>query len=723
MPVKMTLNQGKVPVKIYTEEIESKALEQLRNISQLPFIHHHVAAMPDVHTGIGATIGSVIPTKGAIIPAAVGVDIGCFVGETKIPLLDGTQSTLQELAEHGGEYWVYAINNQGQITGAKATARLTRNNALLMKVILDNDEEIVCTPDHQFMLRDGHWCEAKDLRPKTSLMPFYSRLDKEGYRLVRQPNGAEQRFHWVLARNGVLGEIFSFKGQKTIIHHIDFNRSNNHPNNLMFMGDKNHSAYHRLLVERNTHWQSLEFENQRKLALARKAQTKEGHEYFAKRGTRNITRYMMENPDHFRAATTNNGKRGKQTLVNYNKSNKGRAKSSEVAQHLLTIERQCPNCGEKFLGHLRLNLHKRWVHGYNHKVKSVEPVEQRQDVYCLTVPEYGNFALSAGVFVHNCGMNATRLSLTASDLPNSLKRVRLAIEEAVPVGFSMHKSIQAQNSTIKNLNPGLEKIIAQHPAIAKRLNNIHKTWSQQLGSLGGGNHFIELCLDENQNVWMMLHSGSRGIGNTIGTYFIDLAKKDMEQHWAQLPDRNLAYFSEGAKYFDDYVEAVHWAQEYALSNRREMMRLILEALHRELPPFTVTKEAINCHHNYVAIEEHFGEQVFLTRKGAIRAGEGELGIIPGSMGAKSYIVKGKGNSESFCSCAHGAGRKMSRTAAKRRFNREDMIMQTRGVECRKDKGVIDEIPGAYKSIDTVMENQNDLVEVVHTLKQVLCVKG
>jgi tRNA-splicing ligase RtcB len=544
MPVKMTLTKGKVPVKIYTEEIESSALEQLDNISQLPFIHHHVAAMPDVHTGIGATIGAVIPTKGAIIPAAVGVDIGCFVGETKIPLLDGTQLTLQALVERGGEHWVYAIDNQGQITGAKAIAKLTRNDAPLMKVILDNDEEIICTPDHQFMLRDGQWCEAKDLHPKTSLMPFYSCLEIES------------------------------------------------------------------------------------------------------------------------------------------------------------------------------NLHR-----YNHQVKSVEPLEQRQDVYCLTVPEYGNFALSAGVFVHNCGMNATRLSLTASELPDTLKRVRLAIEEAVPVGFDMHKSIQAQNSTIKNLNNGLEKIIEQHPTIAKMLKKIHKTWTQQLGSLGGGNHFIELCLDENQNVWVMLHSGSRGIGNTIGRYFIDLAKKDMEQHLIQLPDRNLAYFPEGAKHFDDYVEAVHWAQEYALSNRREMMRLILEALHRELPPFTVTKEAINCHHNYVAIEEHFGEQVFLTRKGAIRAGEGELGIIPGSMGAKSYIVRGKGNPESFCSCAHGAGRRMSRTEAKRRFNKNDMALQTQGVECRKDKGVIDEIPGAYKSIDTVMENQNDLVEVVHTLKQVVCVKG
>ncbi|OAD19739.1 rtcB protein [Candidatus Thiomargarita nelsonii] len=209
----------------------------------------------------------------------------------------------------------------------------------------------------------------------------------------------------------------------------------------------------------------------------------------------------------------------------------------------------------------------------------------------------------------------------------------------------------------------------------------------------------------------------------IGRYFINLAKKDMEQHIAQLPARDLAYFTEGAKHFDDYVEAVHWAQEYALFNRREMMRLIMEALRKPLPPFDITKEAINCHHNYVAIEEHFGEQVFLTRKGAISAYDGELGIIPGSMGAKSYIVRGMGNPESFCSCSHGAGRRMSRTAARRRFSKNDLEIQTQGVECRKDKDVIDEIPGAYKSIDEVMENQNDLVEVVHTLKQVVCVKG
>jgi len=323
-----------------------------------------------------------------------------------------------------------------------------------------------------------------------------------------------------------------------------------------------------------------------------------------------------------------------------------------------------------------------------------------------------------------CGMNATRLSINASQLPDNLKQVRLAIEEAVPVGFSKHKSILAKNSTIKALNTVLEEqIFTKHPAVMKMIKKPYQTWTQQLGTLGGGNHFIEICLDENKEVWVMLHSGSRGIGNVIGRYFIKLAKKDMEKHIAQLPHRDLAYFTEGAEHFDDYVEAVHWAQEYASFNRREMMRLIIEALRKPLPPFDVTKEAISCHHNYVAIEDHFGSQVFLTRKGAIRAGEGELGIIPGSMGVKSYIVRGKGNPESFCSCSHGAGRQMSRTEAKRRFNTNDMETQTQGVECRKDRGVIDEIPGAYKDIDEVMENQSDLVEVVHTLKQVVCVKG
>jgi tRNA-splicing ligase RtcB (3'-phosphate/5'-hydroxy nucleic acid ligase) len=319
-----------------------------------------------------------------------------------------------------------------------------------------------------------------------------------------------------------------------------------------------------------------------------------------------------------------------------------------------------------------------------------------------------------------CGMMAARLSLSANELDEkSLNRVFNQVSRDVPVGFAQHRD---GRDAAKRFKKGLTRIMEKHPGIGKRVGrNSH--WTQQLGTLGGGNHFIEICLDESERVWAMLHSGSRGIGNAIGSYFIELAKKDSLRNNVHLPDADLAYFPEGAKHFDDYVEAVGWAQDYARANREEMMDLVLDALHRHLPSFEVTDEAVNCHHNYVEREEHYGERVWLTRKGAIRARAGELGIIPGSMGARSYVVRGKGAAASFHSCAHGAGRRMSRNAAQKAFNLEDLKQQTSGVICRKDKGVIDEIPGAYKDIDEVMANQSDLVEVVHTLKQVVCVKG
>ena len=322
-----------------------------------------------------------------------------------------------------------------------------------------------------------------------------------------------------------------------------------------------------------------------------------------------------------------------------------------------------------------------------------------------------------------CGMNAVRLNLSASQLPDDLRRIRTEIERKVPVGFELHKQVKAKASTLSPLDKRLKLITDKHPGLKRMLRDFERTWQKQLGTLGGGNHFIELCLDEENMVWVMLHSGSRGIGNCIGTYFIELAKKEAQHRFGHVPDKDLSYFAEGSQSFDDYVEAVEWAQHYATENRREMMRLILEAIRPVLPSFQMSKQAVNCHHNYVSQENHYGEDVFVTRKGAIRAGEGELGIIPGSMGAKSYIVRGKGNPESFCSCSHGAGRRMSRGKAKRLFSLDDLAAQTAGVECRKDGGVIDEIPAAYKDIDTVMANQTDLVEVVHTLKQVLCIKG
>lgn len=283
-----------------------------------------------------------------------------------------------------------------------------------------------------------------------------------------------------------------------------------------------------------------------------------------------------------------------------------------------------------------------------------------------------------------CGMNAIRLNLKAHQLPDNLSPLRHAIERKVPVGFNMHKQVKAKASTLTPLEKRLQPILLKHSGLVRMLRQFDATWQKQLGTLGGGNHFIELCLDENQDVWIMLHSGSRGLGNVIGTYFIELAKKEAQHRFGHVPDKDLSYFAEGSASFDDYVEAVEWAQSYAYENRREMMRLILEA---------------------------------------IRAREDELGIIPGSMGARSYIVRGKGHPESFCSCSHGAGRKMSRSKAKLLFNQQDLIAQTQGIECRKDSGVIDEIPSAYKDIDQVIAYQSDLIEVVHTLKQILCIKG
>lgn len=321
-----------------------------------------------------------------------------------------------------------------------------------------------------------------------------------------------------------------------------------------------------------------------------------------------------------------------------------------------------------------------------------------------------------------CGMNAVRLSLKASDLPDSLAAIRSQIERDVPLGAGGRH--QREDLLEANYN----RLPQCDASVLDTLSKVHKEhWKKagmQLGTLGSGNHFIELCLDESQDVWVMLHSGSRGIGNMIGSYFIEKAKRRMEQYFIALPDGDLAYFPEDTDDFREYVAAVDWAQEYALENRHLMMDLVIAALRRHIPvDFTITQEAINCHHNYVERENHFGKNLWVTRKGAIRARDGDLGIIPGSMGQRSYIVRGKGNAESYCSCSHGAGRKMSRAQARRTFTVADLVAQTEGVECRKDDAVLDEIPSAYKSIDQVMENQRDLVEVVHVLKQVLCVKG
>lgn len=329
-----------------------------------------------------------------------------------------------------------------------------------------------------------------------------------------------------------------------------------------------------------------------------------------------------------------------------------------------------------------------------------------------------------------CGMCAVKTSLRAEDLPDDLGGIRSAIENKVPHGRtnrggrgdrgSWANPPEANEQAFKALDTGYRKLIDKHDKLRTARHPI-----EHLGTLGTGNHFIEVCLDEGGQVWFMLHSGSRGVGNRIGSHFIALAKQDMRKHMKNLPDENLAYLEEGAEYFDDYVEAVHWAQDFARMNRARMMHAVVKAVAGSpgVREFNAELMAVNCHHNYVSKEQHYGEKVFVTRKGAVSAKKGELGIIPGSMGARSYIVRGLGNEESFCSCSHGAGRVMSRTQARKQFSLADHRKATEGVECRKDKDVIDETPMAYKDIDAVMAAQQDLVEVVHTLKQIVCVKG
>jgi len=325
-----------------------------------------------------------------------------------------------------------------------------------------------------------------------------------------------------------------------------------------------------------------------------------------------------------------------------------------------------------------------------------------------------------------CGMIACKTTLTADDLPDNLGPLRSAIERAVPHGRqpgnrdpgAWQNVPGAVDAAWSHLADDFTELCRDYPKLEKTNHRNH------LGTLGTGNHFIEVCLDEQGAVWFMLHSGSRGVGNAIGTMFIELARQEAMRNHANLPDRDLAYFEEGSRYFGDYVRAVGWAQKFAALNREVMMRRVIEAAKTVIrKSFQSHIEAVNCHHNYVQKERHFGEEVYVTRKGAVNAKAGQLGIIPGSMGARSYIVRGKGHPDSFKSCSHGAGRAMSRGEAKRRFTLADHRAATEGVECRKDKDVIDETPAAYKDIDAVMQAQADLVEVVHMLKQVVCVKG
>jgi tRNA-splicing ligase RtcB (3'-phosphate/5'-hydroxy nucleic acid ligase) len=712
-------SEGDVPIKAWTRgvPVEDGAKAQLRYTSQLPVVWPHIAVMPDVHHGFGSTVGSVIPTLKAIIPAAVGVDIGCFVGETRVPLLDGTQATLEELAQRTESFWVYSSDDLLRVAPGRARCVRTRTEAELVRVVVSGGDEIVCTPDHQFRMYDGTYREARLLRPFDSLLPLYRRWEpRDGYEHVTTGKGRSKSTHTLVWEylNGPLP-----KGH--VVHHANHKAHDNRPENFERMTYEAHSSHHRRVGHQFDNGSS-EFQALRHAGIRRRVQDPAKLAKMVAVGTKNITRFMAERPLDFSEAVAGNGRRGAPFLSKFN-----------------TSPRKCKQCDHIAANPGALRWHVQRSHATsvpessNHKVISVEPLERRADVYCLQVEGLHNFALAAGVFVHNCGMVAARTTLTSHQLGDNAQAIFESISKAVPHGRSDEGGDndrgawgQPPNAVVTawsdpawgDLQTRFQRIVEKHPRLQT------KRQVKQLGTLGTGNHFIEVCIDTEDRIWVMLHSGSRGIGNRIGSHFIAIAKDEMDRLGISMPNRDLAYLSEGTEHLPDYMEAVGWAQDYARINRELMLEQTLTALRKSgLPKFDVTDEVINCHHNYVQKEEHFGREVYLTRKGAVSARLGEMGIIPGSMGAKSFIVRGKGNAESFHTCSHGAGRVMSRTTAKQTITLAQHREDTEGIVCCKTKEVVDESPRAYKSIEAVMAAQADLVEIVHELKQIVCIKG
>lgn len=756
-----------VPVRIFLtpkllNEAEDILYRQIVNATRFHGVKL-VVITPDTHYGYGVPVGCVILTdaeNGAIAMGPVGFDIGCFTGDTLVPTVDGKSYSLSELTKRNEEIFVYAISPEKKIVVAKATAQKTRVNAPLVKVTLDNKREIICTPDHQFMLRDGSYCEAKNLKAETSLMPFYKSIDKDGYILVQHPaTGYNQRVHWLMARQGLLGKIPKFEEQKTIIHHRNFNPSDNRLENLEFMGEKDHLRYHRSIAERNPHFQSPEFEEKRKQALSAKAKTEVGHAELAARGTKNILAYMANKPEHFKASVVNNGKRGKKHLIAYNTSEKGRKKSSEIAHRQYT----CETCGEVLTGGFGIHNHRHWKHGYNHKVVSVEALNYREDVYCLTVPEYGNFALDAGVFVHNCGMVSARSDV---DWREATPRKKLEFNEAVMervemgAGGKSYRLGKVSEDEFQNLiRGGAEYYVEKYGASFDRSRAerhripVDDDWDvpwggkgkpdrglNQLGSLGGGNHFIELqrC-EETQSLFLQVHTGSRGFGHGMATNYFELAKLEKPK---EITDLDLGYFTPDSKHYRDYLNAVAAGGNYAILNRLVIFEAVAEAFKKV---FRADLDLIyEISHNLVQREWHpdYGE-VFVHRKGATRAfpaghpalkethweETGHPVLIPGSNKDFSYILRPlEGAVRSGFSVNHGAGRRLSRNEAFRSLSQKkiDAEYKEADILVNTDGHVpLDEAAPCYKSSFEVVEAVlgAGLAEVEYTLWPLASLKG
>ncbi len=677
--------------------LDDATREQALRTAQLPFIHPWVALMPDAHLGKGGSVGSVIPTLGTLIPAAVGVDIGCFHGDTRVPLLDGTQRSLRDLAAGGGPYWVYSLDDQKRIVPGRAIALPTRVNAELVKVTVSGGDEIICTPDHPFMMIDGSYREARDLRFNDSLMPLYRRWQtRDGYESVGTGKGTWRQTHTL---------VFEALNRRVprgyVVHHRNHVHFDNTPENLELLAASAHSSHHRRARPSFDNG-SPEFQAKRLAGIRQAVADPARQAQMADVGSRNIIRYMAERPEHFQASVSGNGRRGAQYLIRFN-----------------TSPRVCDDCGSEMANPAALRWHKHREHGYNHKVIAVEFIPKRADVFCLQVEKYHNFALAAGVFVHNCGMIAVRSQFTAEDMRErgELRALRESIENVIPLSAGQYNTAIHGGHTANRITE-LEQLDGADSAEQASPN-----WRLQLGSLGSGNHFIEVSLDEEDRVWLFLHSGSRGVGNRLARTHIKVAQDLARKWWIPLADPDLAYLVEDTNEFWAYLRDLRWAQHFALLNRAEMMDRVTGCLSGWLGQPVEASETVNTHHNYTEREKHFGKEVWLSRKGAIDASAGKPGLIPGSMGTRSYVVTGKGNRLSLNSSPHGAGREYSRNAARKAFSRAELDAAMQGIEWRRTSAFLDEIPAAYKDVEVVMRDAADLVEIKHELRQIVNVKG
>jgi tRNA-splicing ligase RtcB len=702
------LRDEALPYRVWGADlIEAGTTAQMEGAMRLP-VSVGGALMPDAHLGYGLPVGGVLATEGAVIPWAVGVDIAPVRGATKIPTLDGRSYPIRELYEKGEAFGVWSCKSDGKVVAARATAHQTQRDAPLVRVTLDNGEVVECTPDHRFMLRDGSYREADRLSPGTSLMPFYTSLDTEGYlRICQNYSGAFLRAHWVVARSGLMGQIPSFEGQRTVIHHKNFDETDNRPENLQFMGHRDHSRFHRSLVQRNSHWQSEEFEARRRASLSAKAATPEGHAEFAERARR-----MNE---QIRADPTKQSR--------YARSEKHRKIAREIGSRIFT----CEVCGKKvksrvgLAGHMRSHL----ANGaYNHKVITIERLALREDVYCLDVPVYHNFALEAGVFVHNC-----RMRLSVYDVSAGLLDER---REDLAEVLLRNTNFGAGSKFKEGRRP--EHEVLEDPAweATSFLKGLKETGLAQLGTSGSGNHFVEWGVFEalgeaegareepeegvrqegaerafepgRRYLALLSHSGSRGVGFKIANRYSKIAKQKHPELEGSVAD--LAWLDLGSEEGEEYWLSMQLAGRFASANHAVIHDKISRALGEDV------LATVENHHNYAWIEEVGGKEAVVHRKGATPAGRGVMGVIPGSMGDPGYVVRGKGEEASLNSASHGAGRLMSRSAAFRSLSEERWrdYLAERGVTLIG--GSLDEAPMAYKNLNRVIEYQTDLVEII-----------